>query len=107
MNYFNEIFVKMYNRVIKMINLSSFPEYYFYSLSYCKTGLRLSTATTKLANSPTTDAPDDIVVSLSGSFQLDFVVHDAPDGFRPVVSDSKNESGTTPVDSLSAPATFS
>ena len=47
-----------------------------------KAGLRLSTATTKLANSPITDAPDDIVVSLSGSFQLDFVVHDGPDGFR-------------------------
>ena len=28
----------------------------------------------KLANSPTTDTADDIVVSLSGSFQLDFVV---------------------------------
>ena len=47
-----------------------------------KAGLRLSTYTTKLANWPITDAPDDIVVSLSGSFQLDCVVHDAPDGFR-------------------------
>ena len=37
---------------------------------------------TKLANSPTTDAADDIVVSLSGSFQLDFVVHNDSDGFR-------------------------
>ena len=37
---------------------------------------------TELANSPITDAPDDIVDSLSGSFQLDFVVHDASDGFR-------------------------
>ena len=36
----------------------------------------------KLANWPITNAPDDIVVSLSGSFQLDFVMHDAPDGFR-------------------------
>ena len=35
-----------------------------------------------MANSPITDAPDDIVDSLSGSFQLDFVVHDVPDGFR-------------------------
>ena len=55
------------------------------SLSGCtkpKAGLRLSTYTTKLANWPITDAPDDIVVSLSGSFQLDFVVYDAPDGFR-------------------------
>ena len=38
--------------------------------------------TTELANSPITDAPDDIVDSLSGSFQLDFVVYDASDGFR-------------------------
>ena len=30
--------------------------------SYCKAGLRLSTYTTKLANWPITDAPDDIVV---------------------------------------------
>ena len=44
-------------------------------------GLRQSTYTTKLANWPITGAPDDIVVSLSGSFQLDFVVYDAPDGF--------------------------
>ena len=35
-----------------------------------------------MANSPITDAPDDIVDSLSGSFQLDFVVYDASDGFR-------------------------
>ena len=47
-----------------------------------KAGLRLSTATTKLANPPTTDAADDIVVSLSGSFQLDFVGYNASDGFR-------------------------
>ena len=37
---------------------------------------------TKLANWPITDAPDDIVVSLCGSFQLDFVVYDATEGFR-------------------------
>ena len=49
---------------------------------WLKAGLRLSTATTKLANWPITDVPDDIVVSLSGSFQLDFVVYDASDGFR-------------------------
>ena len=36
----------------------------------------------ELANSKITDAPDDIVDSLTGSFQLDSVVHDAPDGFR-------------------------
>ena len=47
-----------------------------------KAGLRPSTYTTKFANWPITDAPEDIVVSLSSSFQLDFVVHDAPDGFR-------------------------
>ena len=58
-----------------------------------KAGLRLSTWQ-KLANWPITDAPDDTVVSL----------HDAPDA---VVSDSKNESDTTPVDSLSAPTTRS
>ena len=34
---------------------------------------------TKLANSPITDTPYDIVVSLSGSFQLDSVVYDASD----------------------------
>ena len=62
------------------------------------------TLTTELANSPITDAPDDIVDSLSGSFQLDFVVHDASDA---VLSDFKNESATTPVDSLSTPATLS
>ena len=59
---------------------------------------------TELANSPITDAPDDIVDSLSGSFQLDFVVYDASDA---VLSDSKNESDTTPVDCQSAPATLS
>ena len=59
---------------------------------------------TELANSPITDAPDDIVDSLSGSFQLDFVVYDASDA---VLSDSKNESDTMPVDCLSGPATHS
>ena len=46
-----------------------FPsERIFISATYCaKAGLRLPTATTKLANCPTTDAPDDIVVSLSES----------------------------------------
>ena len=58
-----------------------FPSMYLSVEFNPKAGLRLSTATTKLANSPITDAPDDIVVSLSGSFQLDFVVHDAPEGF--------------------------
>ena len=58
----------------------------------------------KLANSPITDAPDEIVDSLSGSFQLDFVVYDASDA---IVSDSKNESDKTAVDSLSAPTTRS
>ena len=53
-----------------------------YCSAYTSAGLRLSTATTKLANCPVTDAPDDIVVNLSGSFQLDFVLHDAPDGVR-------------------------
>ena len=67
-----------------------------------KAGLRLSTATTKLANWPTTDAADDIVVSLSALFNWDFVVHNASDA---VVPDSKNESTMTPVDSLSAPTT--
>ena len=56
---------------------------------------RLSTATTKLPNSPTTDDADDIVVSLSALFQLDFVLHNASDA---VVPDSKNESGTTTVE---------
>ena len=30
-----------------------------------------------------TDAPDDIVVSLSGSFQLDVIMHDASDAVVP------------------------
>ena len=33
--------------------------------------------------SPTTDAADDIVVSLSAVFQLDFVVHKASDAVVP------------------------
>ena len=59
---------------------------------------------TKLANSPTTDAADDIVVSLRALFQLDFVAHNASDA---VVPDSKNESATTTVDNLSATTTCS
>ena len=41
------------------------------------------TATAELAKSPTTDVGDDIVVSLSVSFQLDFVVQNASDAFVP------------------------
>ena len=69
-----------------------------------KAGLRLSTAMRKLANSPTTDAADDIIVSLSSSFQLDFVGHNASNA---VVPDSKNESSMRAVDNLSAPTTRS
>ena len=59
---------------------------------------------TELANSPITNAADDIVVSLSGSFQLDFIVHNASDA---VVPDSKHESATTAVDSLGTPTSRS